>query len=251
MNNNQIMLGVLLTTLLLLLLVAGIFVAIYMAAKTRAQQELAYEKELRQVELEVSENMMAQFARELHDNIGHLLTCMRITIENKKLAEPENNAFSAIEGYLDDASTQLRLLSRSLNTDYISNIGLSAAINLEVDRINQLKRSQISLTLADATLEMDKNAELMIFRIFQEMMQNSLKHSKAKNIYVVLFGTPDQLLSVTDDGKGFDVARMLDGNSASGLKNMIKRAQLAGLSCEIISNPGEGCRYTLHKTATF
>ena len=113
MDDNQIVMWVLFTTLMLLLLVAGIFISIYMAGKRRLQQEvtitqmeLTYEKELRKVETEVSEQMMEQFAQELHDNVGHILTCMRITIENKKLDEPEiEQAFLPIEGYLDEAGT--------------------------------------------------------------------------------------------------------------------------------------------------
>jgi signal transduction histidine kinase len=253
MDDNQIVMWVLFTTLMLLLLVAGIFISIYMAGKRRLQQEVAitqleltYEKELRKVETEVSEQMMEQFAQELHDNVGHILTCMRITIENKKLDEPEiEQAFLPIEGYLDEAATQLRLLSRSLNTEYIANIGLIAAIQLEVDRINQLRRQKVHWTNNANNLILDHNRELMTFRIFQEMMHNSIKHSQARNISIAIANHNGFELVVTDDGKGFDVQQTVLSPKASGLKNIQKRAQMAGFTCHIDSAPGSGCRYAL------
>lgn len=246
MNDNQIVLGVLFTTLLLLLLVAGIFISIYMAGKRRLQLELNYEKELRKVETEVSEQMMEHFAQELHDNIGHTLTCMRVVIENKKLDLPEmEHTFLPIEGFLEEASQQLRLLSRSLNTEYIANIGLIAAIQLEVDRINQLRRQKVHWSYDADNLLLDHNQELMTFRIFQEMMHNSIKHSQARNITVWLAGNTGFELVVSDDGKGFDVQQTEQSPKASGLKNIRKRALMAGFTCSIESNPGEGCRYSI------
>lgn len=208
--------------------------------------ELTYERELRKVETEVSENMMAGFARELHDNVGHTLTCMRLTLENKKLDSPElETMLQPVEEYLDEATNQLRMLSRSLNTDYVSNIGLKAAVRLETARVQQLKRHNLHLSEDEAYPELDKNQELIAFRIFQEMMQNTLKHSRAKNIYVSLNSSPELVLTVADDGRGFDASQVLQSEKASGLRNMQTRAKLAGMSFEVRSEPGKGCKYRL------
>lgn len=245
LSDNDIVIGTVVTTLFILLLVLGIFIAIYLAGKNRAIQELTYERELRKVETEVSEHLMERVAQELHDNIGHILTCMRITIENKKMDNPDNNYFAPIEGYLDEASSQVKLLSRSMNTDFITNIGLKSAIMLEVERINHLKRGKIVAKLDGGDTELDKNFELVVFRIFQEMMQNSLKHSKAKNIEIQLNTQPNFELIVKDDGKGFDVQKVIDNGKASGLLNMQKRALFAGLEYQIISSAGNGCTYII------
>ncbi len=258
MADNQIMAGIVFTTLLLLLLVAGIFLSIYMAGKERMQQqikitkiELDYEKELRQVETEVSEKMMERFAQELHDNIGHILTCMRITIENKKLDEPKlDQTFQPIENYLNEATGQLRLLSRSLNTDYVSNIGLHGAIKVEVERLNLLRRVQVNFDSEGQEMLINKNQELMAFRIFQEMIHNSIKHSRAKNLYISLDTSGNFALKVADDGKGFAAEEILNSPKASGLKNMMKRAKMAGMDCKIESAPGMGCKYALYQTKT-
>ncbi|PQJ09280.1 hypothetical protein CJD36_018700 [Flavipsychrobacter stenotrophus] len=256
MNDNYIITGILLTTLLLLLLVAGIFISIYIAGRQKMEQEikitqleLGYEKELRQVETEVSEHMMEHFAQELHDNIGHTLTCTRLAIENKKLDEPQlEDTFSAIENYLGEALNQVKLLSRSLNTDYIANIGIIAAIQLEVNRIEQLKKCTIHWQPNDHDVTMDKNRELMTFRIFQEIVNNALKHANARNLFITLNGGNRFELEVKDDGKGFDRDHILATPKASGLKNVLKRAKMAGLECTIESAPGQGCHYKLRET---
>jgi signal transduction histidine kinase len=194
----------------------------------------------------VSEQLMQQFAQELHDNIGHTLICMRLEVENRKIDNPDvTGILSPIESYLDEASNQLRLLSRSLNTDYVSSAGLYNAIQLEVERQQQLKKFHIHWHHDYTHQLLDKNQELMTFRIFQEIVHNAIRHSKAKNLYITLRTTPVFELCVRDDGKGFHPEETLQTPSASGLKNMLKRASMAGLTCQIDSKPGAGCTYTL------
>jgi len=253
MNNTEVVISIVLTTLVILILVAGVAIAFFISGRQRINQQielaetrLKYEQELRKAETEISENMMERFARELHDNIGHLLTCMRITIENKKLDEPQlTETFEPIEGYLDDASEQLRQLSRSLNTDYISNIGLAEAIMIEVDRTQRLRRLQVHYQKNENSITISKNQQLMVFRIFQEMLHNAIRHSKAKNLHVVLHTGEGFTLEVSDDGIGFDPATVLRSPKASGLNNIIKRARIVDMECQVISSPGSGCRYML------
>lgn len=254
MSDTEIVASIILTTLLILLLIAGVTISFFIASRQRSKQQvelaqarLTYEMELRQVETEVSEHLMQQFAQELHDNIGHILTCIRLEVENKKLDHPGlDKILNPVETYLDDASHQLRLLSRSLNTDYISNVGLDNAIQIEVERQKQLKKFDVHYEHNYFQSSLDKNQELMAFRIFQEVTQNAMRHSKAKNLYVSLKSSPDFELCVRDDGKGFLVEDMMQSPKASGLKNVLKRASMADLDCEVNSLLGEGCTYTLH-----
>ncbi len=255
MQDDEIIIAITFTTLIILVLLSIIVISIFISARQRTKQkiklsetQLNYEKELRLVENEVTENLMERFAQELHDNIGHILTCMRITIENKRIDDPSlNKVFQPINGYLDEASEQLRLLSRSLNTDYISNIGLFAAIQLEVDRINLLRKNYVHWEKIGDEMTLNKNQELMTFRIFQEMIHNSIKHSKAKKLYISVNSLKKFELHVKDDGRGFEKEEMLQSSKASGLKNILKRAKMAGMDCTIESAPGKGCSYVLRE----
>src|SRR6185312_8522568 len=139
MNSTDIALPIISITLLVLLLIAGIIIVFFQAGRQRLKQQmemaeskLNYEKELRKVETEVSEEMMQQFGQELHDNIGQLLTAVHIQLENLKIDHPGlKEGFKPMQEYLSEATQQLRMLSRTLNNDYIGHIGLLRALGVE------------------------------------------------------------------------------------------------------------------------
>lgn len=212
-----------------------------------AEAHLNYEKELRKVEAELTNQLMKQFAHELHDNIGHLLTCLRLELENRKLDDPDLvTSLKSADTYLDETAQQLKLLSRSLNTDYVSKIGLVKAMELEVERQKQLKKLAISFNKRYSRLELDKNQELMIFRIFQEIITNALRHSGAKTLTISLKDDPHFELLFSDDGRGFNVEKMMLSQHASGLKNIIARSKMAGIECEISSESAGGVVHRLY-----
>lgn len=254
---NDIILSIVSATLLILLLIAGIVITFFIAGRQRMRQEqvltetkLTFERELRQVETEVSEHMMAQFAHELHDNIGQLLTAMHIEIENRKLDEPEKpEVFKPLEIYLGEISQQLRLLSQTLNNDFVVRNGLVQAIRLEVNRMNNLQRFRAHLDANSVSSVLKKDEELVVFRIFQEILHNVMKHAGAKQVFIRLDADREKFeLEVKDDGKGFDYEAVFSQNKASGLRNILKRAALANLECTIETKPGEGTRYFLKKS---
>lgn len=257
-QNNDIFLAVVFTTLLVLLLVAGIVLTFFISGRRRIKQQielaetkLNFERELRQVETEVSEHVMSQFAQELHDNIGQLLTAMHIQIENQKLEHPALiEGYKPIEIYLSEVTQHLRLLSRTLNNDYLGHIGLLSALQLEVERLRSLKRFTIHWGAVSGNTHLEKNQELMVFRIFQEITQNALRHSSAQNVTISVNLENGFELSVKDDGTGFDQEEVFASGKASGLRNIIKRSALAGMDCRIDSSPGKGSLFILKKIST-
>ncbi len=250
-DEYAIAIGIIITALVILLLVAGITLSFFMINKEKSSKAIAlskarlsYEKELRIVENELSEHLMQQFGRELHDNIGHLLTCLRLELENRKLDnESLFEEMSTVDQYLDQTTEQLRLLSRSLNTDYVTKNGLVKSITLEIERYRQLKKFDLQWKHDYHNGTMDSNQELMVFRIFQEVMNNAAKHSQAKAIALHLVGNETFELTIQDDGVGFDTKAILSDGRASGLQNILKRADMAGLHCLISAEIGEGTSF--------
>jgi len=248
--DSELVFGIVCSTIAIVLLASGILLVLFIGNRQRLQQkmqqEIDYEKELRRAETEISEQLMERFAQELHDNIGHSLTCIRMHIENKKLDVPElQELFEPIDIYLGEASDQLRSLSRSFNTDYISSLGFIGAVSLEVKRLQQLKRFSITFEYEDEPINLDVNQELMGFRIFQEILHNVNRHSGAKHLLIRLNNDNGFTLIVQDDGIGFDVHQTLQSSNASGLRNILKRSALAKLNCTITSENGLGCKYIL------
>lgn len=253
MNDSELISLIVFPTVVILLLLIGVLVAVFKASRDRvrhevqlSQIELAFQKELRDAENEVGEYLRSHFSRELHDNVGHTLTYMRLHIENAKLDVPGNEEiFAPLEKLLDNASNQVRLLSRSMNTEFLNNTGFASAVHLEVRRLQAASEIQISVLEGDdELLSGQKDKEIMAFRIFQEIITNILKHAKAKKILIEL-NLGKTILSVKDDGVGFDLEQIRQSGKSNGINNILKRAQLSGLICTIETKPGEGCRYNL------
>lgn len=254
--SQDVLLAIVASTLLILLLLTGIILAFYLNGRERIKQKmllvetkLAYEKELRAVETEVVESTLTHLAQELHDNIGQLLTALHIQMENQKIDHPEmSEALKPLETCVTEINQQLRLLSRTLNNDYIGNIGLIPALQIETNRINGLRRMSVRLVTDGNVSNLERNQELMVFRIFQEIVQNALKHSKAGNFSVsVHTHNNDFRMEIRDDGEGFDPALVMASGKASGLRNIRKRAGLAGMDLQVISAPKEGSSFILNK----
>lgn len=256
MQSNDIVLSIVVTTLVILLLIAGVVITMILANRRHVQQEIKmaqreaeYEKELRNAENEVQEQVLSNVARELHDNIGQLLTMVKLQMEQEKLDDEQlAERFAPAEQTLNDTIEQVRLLSHNLNTEYLETHGLIYAIEKEVDRMAALRRMQVHWEYTGAEPDIDKSRRIMIFRMLQEVLNNALKHSRAKNISITLNNTHGLVLKVEDDGRGFDLPKVQESNKGSGLRNLIKRSKLAGLQLVIHSDPGKGSIFTFSET---
>lgn len=256
MLHNDAVLTVLVSTLLILLLVAGVIITMILANRRHVQQEVKmaqmqveYEKELRTVENEVQEQVLTNVARELHDNIGQLLTLIRLQLEQEKLDSEEiTQKLAPVDNTLSETIDQVRMLSHSLNTDYLETQGLNYAISKEVDRLSKLRKLKVNWDTDGVEPDFDKGRRIMIFRMMQEVINNTLKHSGAKNITISMQAADRFVLEIKDDGKGFDPAAVMASGKGSGLNNLQKRAKLAGVTLNITTAIGKGSIFTFSES---
>jgi len=189
---------------------------------------------------------MANVARELHDNLGQRLTVLKMHVERHKIIHKDlKEEIEPITADIDTTIGELRQISRSLNSDFLEKGGIMAAMQDEIERIRQLNSYMIHFTASDEPV-LEKDQRVMMFRIFQETLNNILKHANGKNIYILLQGGERFMLEVRDDGKGFDVATQMTTGNGAGLNNMIRRAAIANIKGTIESEVGKGtvCRFT-------
>lgn len=253
---NDIVLTVLVTTLLILLLIAGVIITMILANRRHVQQEVKiaqmeadYEKELRIVENEVQEQVLGNVARELHDNIGQLLTLIRLQLEQEKLDDDVLAAkLAPVDSTLTDTIEQVRLLSHNLNTEYLETHGLAYAIEKEVDRLSKLRKLKVHWEYDGQEPDFDKGRRIMLFRMIQEVLNNALKHANAKHIHINMTTADRFNLSISDDGRGFDLEKVKANGKGSGLQNMMKRAKLAGVDFDVNSTVGKGSIFTFTET---
>ena len=246
-------LTVVFATLALMLLFCVVIIIVFVANRRHVSQQVKiarmeadYEKELRIAEHEVQERVMANVARELHDNLGQRLTVLKMHVERHKIIHKDiREEIEPITADIDTTISELRQISRSLNSDFLDKGGMITAMHDEIERIRKLNTYTIHWT-ADEEPKLEKDQRVMMFRIFQETLNNILKHARGKNIYITLQGGSQFMLEVRDDGIGFDVATKMTTGNGAGLNNMIKRAAIANIEGTIESEEGKGtiCRFT-------
>jgi signal transduction histidine kinase len=253
MTDQSLYIGIVLVTLIILLLIASVIISVFLSNRQRLKQDvrlselkLLYEKELRHAELELAEQLMTHIGRELHDNVGHTLLNMQLIIENQKIDNPEKSPhFNKLAELLGQSIEQLRMLSRSLSHDYFSDLTFQEAIHKEIERLEAFSPMKVDYLPGTRKYEtLDKDQLLMSYRIFQEVINNIVRHSKATSI-AVRSNFNDYLLKIDDNGVGFDVEEMLNSSKGAGLKNISKRAMLAGLDLKIESSINKGTTVTL------
>ena len=195
--------------------------------------------------LEVQEEERGRLARDLHDDIGQVLTALKIQLESLAFAAgPGGSRVLDCVETTRHALERVRQLSLSLRPLQLDDLGLVAALRSHLDRQASIGELKPHFDAADAPQGVAPDVETACFRVAQEAITNVLRHARARNLWLRLFTAGGRLaLSVRDDGSGFDLeaARRRDAAKASlGLVGMEERVALAGGTLELRSAPGQG-----------
>lgn len=251
MANNDIKELIIITTLIFLIAPAFLvlYIFIYNQRKKRHIEEkklmrLTFESELIKTQMEIREQTMQTIGADLHDNIGQLLSLTSLTLNSVKLEDAEK-AQLKIDAALDltmRSIKEMRLLGKLLQGEQLIALGLPEAIRHE---INWMERSGQYLVNYDIEGEQpaqnNPDKDLILFRILQEVFNNIIKHSKAKDISIKLvYNEQGVRLQVIDNGMGFEVNHLSEDQKGMGLLNIQKRAEIVGGEIFIQSQPGEG-----------
>jgi signal transduction histidine kinase len=191
----------------------------------------------------MQEQTLLHISREIHDNVTQVLSFVKLSLALAFNGSEDQKKAKITESreLVSQAINDLRDLSKSLSFEHITRLGLSKTIDIEAARINKSGLIQTMLSIGGDVYSLGAQRELVLFRIYQEALNNALKHSGAKHFKIDLQYHPELFnLTLEDDGNGFS-ARLLDGSSGSGLKNMENRATLIGAVATIDSSPGKGC----------
>ncbi|WP_298238053.1 histidine kinase [uncultured Algibacter sp.] len=215
----------------------------------KIEQQQAFEEEIIKAQTETQEQTLKNIGWELHDNIGQLLSFanMQLSILKMQVSDDIKEKFKDTSEALSNSLKEVRSLSKTLNNDVVLNIGLVKSITNELERLKKMKFDSAKLQInGDRVDFINKKHEIIIFRILQEFLSNSVKYSDAKNISIVLdYNQTNHLkISATDDGKGFNLADK-DIEQGSGLINMKSRAVLINADFKLRSKPNEGVQLIL------
>ena len=194
--------------------------------------------------MEVQEAERRHLARELHDEIGQLLTGLRLTLD---LPEPPSPALGErleqARGLVEELLDRVRALSVDLRPSILDDLGLLPALLGHVERYTSQTKVQVRLEHHGLDRRFDPDTETGIYRIVQEALTNVARHSGVDEVTVRLWGTRDVLgVQVEDHGCGFDLDAVL-GNGG-GLAGLRERAVLLSGHLTVETKPGGGVRLT-------
>jgi signal transduction histidine kinase len=147
--------------------------------------------------------------------------------------------FNKANNQLDNAISEMRRVAHNMMPEALLKFGLGEAIQDYCDGINESNLVKMKYTQIGSLQSLDKSAEIVLYRIIQELTNNALKHAVAKNIFIQINKhSKGFTITIEDDGKGFDYTASAGGGQ--GLKNVQSRISYLKGSYDIKSEKGNG-----------
>lgn len=240
----------------LIFLIAPLFLILYVISYNRKKKAHAEEKEgLRQsfenellkTQMEVQEQTLQNIASELHDNIGQMLSLTSITLTSININNIDNTfktleKIERAEQLTSQCIKELRQLSRLLYGKELISKGLKTAIGFELEWLNKTEIYKISFkgdNYQENIVQTDN--EIILFRLFQEIINNVIKHARATVINVDLQQSEQGTqLIIKDNGQGFVIDEKMKETNGMGLHTIQRRAAMLGGKATFTSVPGKG-----------
>jgi len=189
-----------------------------------------------------------RIAKDLHDSLGGLLSTIKLQFENVGINIQDSKAkkeHKKANKLIDYAVDEVRNISRNLQPGALKNLGLVASINDLLNRFQGDNYPDVHFQHYDLPKDMPVSISLSIYRIIQEMLNNAIKHSKAKEILIQLTKEEDDIVILfEDDGIGFDIDKL--EKKGMGLDNIQSRIDYLKGSLHIDSRIGEGTTFMVH-----
>lgn len=225
-------------------------VFIFLRRQRKFQQERdemknRFDQTILKTQLEIQEQTFSHISQEIHDNIGQVLSLVRLNMSTFSHMLPEEK-FETTDQLLGKAIKDLRYLSHSLQTNRIHDIGILESIRQLMITLQKTGRYKTSLQIADSFTGIDKDTDLILFRMIQECVNNIIKHASATAIAVDIQGDhTDTTVTISDNGSGFDPEKLKKAGHGIGLQNIFNRAKMIHATVDIKSAPANGTTITL------
>src|SRR6185312_7528359 len=228
-----VLVGSCITLLLAVFLVS--FVYLYQRrqfAFLREKQQIRgqFQEELLKTRLEIQEETFRSISEEIHDNIGQTLSFIKLNLNTMtpSLPDRQEEKWRESKDLLTRVIQDLRGLSRTLNTDFIRDIGLVSAVRQQLGMLERSGLYKIQLELLGEEKALPANRELVVYRVIQELLNNIVKHAEATAIHLRMRYESELLaVVVEDDGVGFDPEHLaVQERSGIGLRNVLNRISM-------------------------
>ncbi len=191
--------------------------------------------------IEGQEAERERVAKDLHDSLGGLLSTVKLqfdSLENKMEGVSKFKNYQNANRLLDTACQEVRDIARNMQPSSLLNLGLVAAVRDLINRIDDPDQRTIDFQHYGLETKLENTVALTVYRLVQELLNNSIKHSKAKEILIQLTREQSEfIIMVEDDGVGFDVEGVEKG---MGTENILSRVNYLKGDLSVHSEKGKG-----------
>lgn len=199
--------------------------------------------------LKGQEQERSRLARDLHDGVGGLLSGVKLTLSAMKgnmfLPEKSVQSFGKVIEQLDRSIGELRRVSHNMMPEALIKYGLREALENYCENLDVAGKLNVRLQTYGLDQRMEQDTEIILYRIVQELLNNVIKHSGAKQVLVQLIREKKRFsLTVEDNGLGFDPEDTLR-SAGAGIQNIRARAAYLNGTVDIRTAPGEGTSVTV------
>ncbi len=224
---------------------------LFEASKQQHQQELNDQKIRTAYLVAGQEEERKRLSRELHDGLGQMLTAIKLQVEGLAVSRAASGTNGAANG-VDNLNTlrtliaqtiqETRSISNNLMPSVLSDFGIIPALKGLAEMQRQSGPVGVTFQANLPPTRLDKQIEIMLYRVSQEAVSNALRHAEPTHITINLFEKDDYLhLIVEDDGRGFRPQRSRTANG-QGIHNMHERVELLNGKFRLTSSPGKGTK---------
>lgn len=229
-----------------------VFIVYFIVLYRKKQRAFAGEREafkqaLLQTEIEIKEQTLGDISLELHDNLGQIASLIKINLNLALLDLPAERSQKITESLtlLKQLIHDIKSLSVSLKGENLARFGLLKMIEKDVERYKKIGGLTIHFNVSKPLPTFEKATEIFLYRMSQEIFNNILKHAHATIVHFsITYAAPLFELTITDNGKGFDVNTQAKG---SGLLNLKERCAMIGATLHIESSQQKGTAIQIQK----
>jgi signal transduction histidine kinase len=206
-----------------------------------------FEQTILKTQLEIQEQAFSFISQEIHDNIGQILSLVRLNLNTFDQYTVTEEKINQTDELLGKAIKDLRDLSHNLQNNRIHDIGIIESIRQLLSSLEKTGKYKTLFKSSDQFHILDANTDIILYRMIQEIINNIIKHAHASSIEIDIRGDEAvNTIRISDNGIGFDTDLLNQERPGIGLQNIANRAKIINTDIDVKSTPGEGTTITLH-----